>query len=256
MNNIYNYVENLIKKNKMVQSFLISNVNYNQVKDDLLLTISHFIFNDKKAEDNPDLYLLKSDNFNVSKNEIKELINDISTTSQFNNKKVYIIDSFEKINEYGYNAILKTLEEPQENVYAFLLTNNINLINETITSRCQKIFISSESIEQKYDENTDKIVEYIYNDILNNNINNLISNKYKLYNLIDSKDTFKNFLRELSNKLLELVNTKINENNFNNENKYFDIANKIVIINNNIVRLNYNLNKNLCIDRFLIEISR
>ena len=94
MNNIYNYVENLIKKNKMVQSFLISNVNYNQVKDDLLLTISHFIFNDKKVEDNPDLYLLKSDNFNVSKNEIKELINDISTTSQFNNKKVYIIDSF------------------------------------------------------------------------------------------------------------------------------------------------------------------
>lgn len=255
MNNIYNYVENLIKKNKMVQSFLISNVNYNQVKDDLLLTISHFIFNDKKAVDNPDLYLLKSDNFNVSKNEIKELINDISTTSQFNNKKVYIIDSFEKINEYGYNAILKTLEEPQENVYAFLLTNNINLINETITSRCQKIFISSESIELKYDENTDKIVEYIYNDILSNNINNLISNKYKLYNLIDSKDTFKNFLRELSNKLLELVNTKINENNSNNENKYFDIANKIVIINNNIVRLNYNLNKNLCIDRFLIEIS-
>ena len=89
---------------------------------------------------------MEEKNLNITKDIIKDLLNKLSTTSQFNNNKVYIIDGVEKLNDFADNALLKTLEEPQANIYAFLITNNINSVKPTISSRCQKLYLNSDSI--------------------------------------------------------------------------------------------------------------
>ena len=51
-----------------------------------------------------------------------------------------------------YNALLKTLEEPGKNIYAFLITKNMDQVMPTIVSRCQKIFIASSDDNDIFDD--------------------------------------------------------------------------------------------------------
>ena len=256
MNNLYDYFINNVDKDKFSHSFLIGNVNYDEIKEDLYKIFNHFIFNNSINEDlsnNADIYIIKPENGIIPKDSIKQLISDINVTSQFNNNKIYVIDSSEKLNEYSYNAILKTLEEPQNNIYAFLLTSNINSIKETIASRCQKIFISSEINEKILDDNIKNISENFINYLESDNIS-LIAKHPEIYNDIDSRETLNGVL----NYLLKYYFNKLNDYVYSNEsNNLIDkTSKKILIIDNTINNLKYYLNKNMAIDRFVIEMWR
>ncbi len=53
--------------------------------------------------------------------------------------KVFIIDESHLLDASGQNALLKTLEEPPENTYLFLITHSDDRLLVTIRSRCQRI---------------------------------------------------------------------------------------------------------------------
>lgn len=52
--------------------------------------------------------------------------------------KIYIIDEVHMLTNHAFNALLKTLEEPPENVIFILATTESQKVLETITSRCQR----------------------------------------------------------------------------------------------------------------------
>lgn len=52
--------------------------------------------------------------------------------------KIYIIDEVHMLTNHAFNALLKTLEEPPENVIFILATTEPHKVLETITSRCQR----------------------------------------------------------------------------------------------------------------------
>lgn len=52
--------------------------------------------------------------------------------------KIYIIDEIHMLSNHAFNALLKTLEEPPENVVFILATTEPHKVLETITSRCQR----------------------------------------------------------------------------------------------------------------------
>lgn len=52
--------------------------------------------------------------------------------------KIYIIDEVHMLTKHAFNALLKTLEEPPENVIFILATTEPQKVLETITSRCQR----------------------------------------------------------------------------------------------------------------------
>lgn len=52
--------------------------------------------------------------------------------------KIYIIDEVHMLTNHAFNALLKTLEEPPENVVFILATTEPQKVLETITSRCQR----------------------------------------------------------------------------------------------------------------------
>lgn len=69
-------------------------------------------------------------------------IRDIVTNAQFRPviaaKKVFIIDEAHMLSKSAFNALLKTLEEPPENVIFILATTEMHKIPMTIISRCQR----------------------------------------------------------------------------------------------------------------------
>ncbi len=52
--------------------------------------------------------------------------------------KIYIIDEVHMLSNHAFNALLKTLEEPPENVIFILATTEPHKVLETIISRCQR----------------------------------------------------------------------------------------------------------------------
>ncbi len=52
-------------------------------------------------------------------------------------KKVYVIDEVHMLSKWAFNALLKTIEEPRDNMCFILATTEIHKVPETIISRCQ-----------------------------------------------------------------------------------------------------------------------
>lgn len=69
--------------------------------------------------------------------EIRDLKEKIQFAPTRAKTKIYIIDEVHMMTKEAFNALLKTLEEPPENVYFILCTTELHKIPETIISRCQ-----------------------------------------------------------------------------------------------------------------------
>jgi len=66
-------------------------------------------------------------------------------------KKVYIIDEVHMVSTSGFNALLKTLEEPPEHVMFILCTTESQKVPETILSRCVRVNFTKATIEEVVD---------------------------------------------------------------------------------------------------------
>lgn len=262
--NIVEYFEKLNEEDKLTQAFLIGNVLFDDVQSEINEVLQKYIFNNSidNLKDNPDVYILKQDEVNITKDVIKDLLNKLSTTSQFNNKKVYIIDKTEYLSDTVFNAILKTLEEPKEGIYAILISNNIDAVKPTIVSRCQKIFLSSSTDKLELTEEIEEISNDLINSIEENGPKTIAKN-YKMYNIISDRDKFIKVLKTMMNKYHKVLKSIIEEKNEDYLNKKIlennnlsSILNKMLIIDNTINLMQNYLNKNLSIDRFIIEMWR
>ncbi|TBR18668.1 DNA polymerase III subunit gamma/tau [bacterium] len=71
--------------------------------------------------------------------EIRELRESVKFAPAQGKYKVYIIDEVHQITSDGFNALLKTLEEPPEFVKFIFATTQPNKVPLTILSRCQRL---------------------------------------------------------------------------------------------------------------------
>ena len=253
MNKLMNYFNLVSNEGKIAHSFLIGNTSFRSIENELNDIINKFLIDTNvNIRNNPDIYILTNEEDNISKDDIKEILNIIGTTSQFSSKKIYIIDECEKLNSSANNTILKTLEEPPENVYAFLITKNMEKVQSTIQSRCQKLFISTDEEEEPSDECVE-IGNELFEIIQEGNISAIYEHS-EMYSNITSRDILMEVLNYVQRKYFDIL-----EKNISNSNSDKDvdlIAKKIIIINENINRLKYYLNKNISIDRLLIDLWR
>ena len=262
--NIVEYFEKLNEVDKLTQAFLIGNVLFDDVQNEINEVLQKYIFNNNidNLKDNPDVYILKQDEVNITKDVIKDLLNKLSTTSQFNNKKVYIIDKTEYLSDTVFNAILKTLEEPKEGIYAILISNNIDAVKPTIVSRCQKIFLTSSTDKLELSDEIEEIANNLIDSIEEKGPKTIAKN-YKMYNIITDRDKFVQILKTMMNEYHKVLKSIIEEkkDDFLNKkilenNNLTSILNKMLIIDNTINLMQNYLNKNLSIDRFIIEMWR
>lgn len=74
--------------------------------------------------------------------DIRKIIESVKYPAIKLSKKVYIIDEVHMLSKGAFNALLKTLEEPNENCIFILATTEPNKIPATILSRCQRFDFS------------------------------------------------------------------------------------------------------------------
>lgn len=69
--------------------------------------------------------------------QVRELIRDIELTPIEGPNKIYVLSHAESLNPEAANALLKSLEEPPEDVVFVLLADSVESVLPTIASRCQ-----------------------------------------------------------------------------------------------------------------------
>lgn len=149
---------NAIKKNQLSHAYLIQTNNvsyYEEVVNEILKMIlcdqyepGHSCSLCKRIEDGNYLEIRKiyPDGLWIKKEQLSDL------KKEFNNKvlegkyKIYVIYEADKLNKQAANSMLKFLEEPEDNIIAILLTNNMNKMLKTIISRCQVLMLLNPNV--------------------------------------------------------------------------------------------------------------
>ena len=151
-------------------------------------------------------------------NQIRSINTFLSRVSIEADQKFILINDAHLLNEASSNCLLKTLEEPSNGLF-ILITSKLDLIIETIISRCQKIKFSSYS----YKELQEKLIQSENFDEFNSkkylNLENIIfisnGSPGKLYrNITNLMNIPESIVLDLKNPIYEFE-------------KVFSIANKI-----------------------------
>jgi len=152
---------------------------YNLDKLEINIDNKSFKLTQNKSNPNFTLIDVTEDKKYINIEQIRNLILSLNKSS-FNTKPRFIlIDNIELLNANSVNALLKIVEEPNDNIF-FILINNNKKVLSTLKSRCLnfKFFLPHhQSIE---------IINTIINDDLNNFINKeFITNYSTPGNLLD-----------------------------------------------------------------------
>ena len=211
---IFDLFDKAIKNNKLSHAYLFdSNNNSNSL--DVVLSLCKMILcesddyfcnncsicNRIEHENYTDVKVIRPDGSYIKKEQIIELQNNYSMISIEGKKRIYIIMDCDKMNTSTSNSLLKFLEEPYEDVVAFLVTNNVNKVIDTIKSRCQVLKLVNDTAGE-------------------------MDTIGKIANLcVKSKDEFDEFINDenkinLVNDVIEFI--KFYENNGNNVLIYVD----------------------------------
>jgi len=87
--------------------------------------------------EHPDLGTVIPYNRNILVDAIRDLEKEANFRPYEGSARVFIIDDADKMNDAATNALLKTLEEPSETIYLFLVSSRPDKLLPTIRSRCQ-----------------------------------------------------------------------------------------------------------------------
>ena len=132
---------------------------------------------------NPNLKLIdvNDDKKNIDINQIRDLISNLNKSS-FNSKPRFVlIDNIDLLNINSINALLKILEEPNDNII-FILINNNKKILPTLKSRCLNFKISLTYVQSINVIN--KILNKNIFDSVSKELINFYSTPGELYKLI------------------------------------------------------------------------
>ena len=142
-------------------------------------------------------------------NQIRELIINLNKSS-FNNKPRFVlIDNIELLNVNSINALLKILEEPNQNIHFILINNNKKILN-TLLSRCinYKISLSNKQCL----EISDRLLGNQLINLINKDIINYYFTPGNIYNLLKFAEQYKYDLLKLN--LKDFLKVLIKENHY------------------------------------------
>lgn len=93
------------------------------------------------AQNHPDLITLslREKEKSIGVDTIRDILPQCYETPQRGKNKVILILATELLNHAACNALLKTLEEPEKNIYFILVCDKMYQLSKTLRSRCQVI---------------------------------------------------------------------------------------------------------------------
>tara|TARA_B100000315_G_C14527515_1_gene564540 strand:- start:63 stop:1034 length:972 start_codon:yes stop_codon:yes gene_type:complete len=149
----------------------------------------------------PNFFLLENiaHEENIKIDSVRTILKFLNKTTYNSNIKIVMIDNAEYLNINSSNALLKVLEEHNNNTFFFIIHNSLNRILDTIKSRCiQFKFFFNITEKKKILENIIKQHEY------NFNIDKIDNNFY-----FHSPGNILEYLKILSDNNIDYVNDKM-----------------------------------------------
>ena len=282
-----NVLENLVKyyhENKISHAYLIETNNLEKCYLDLLEVIKQiFCQNEYNKECNkcnicnlvnqnylPSLVVISPDGMNIKKEQIVELKKKFSTVPIYTKENIYVIKNAEKLNGASANTMLKFLEEPEQNILGFFITNNANNVISTIRSRCEVIKVLYDIHELDInnitnDINIDKFdvaIEYLFKIEVEKKLG-IMYNRDVVLNKFSEREDIKTVFKiifiiyeELLKKVMGLDNKfdfeKINELSSLDKDS---VLRRINLVTKFIDDIDSNVNVELLLDKFVIELG-
>ncbi|MDY5892676.1 MAG: hypothetical protein SPJ41_04590 [Candidatus Onthovivens sp.] len=226
----YNIFKNALENNRFFHAYLLSGPTGTPLFE-IAKFLSKCLLNNKhelKEEDNiisktvenrtyPDLIIIDTKKEQVKIDDIRRIEDKFSQTS-INQLgiKIYIINLIENLRPNEANALLKFLEEPLDNTYAILTTENEYSILPTILSRTEIVRFSSvnkndlidECIKLGVNKKDAEILTFFQNDA------SMIKEEIENEDYLEVKKYVENFINLLPNKekLRFFVLNEINPN--------------------------------------------
>ena len=226
----YNIFKNALENNRFFHAYLLSGPTGTPIFE-IAKFLSKCLLNNKhelKEEDNiisktvengtyPDLIIIDTKKEQVKIDDIRRIEDKFSQTS-INQLgiKIYIINLIENLKPNEANALLKFLEEPLDNTYAILTTENEYSILPTILSRTEIVRFSSvnknvlidECIKLGVNKKDAEILTFFQNDA------SMIKEEIENEDYLEVKKYVENFINLLPNKekLRFFVLNEINPN--------------------------------------------
>ena len=165
------------------------------------------------------------------------------------------------------NSMLKFLEEPEDNVIAILVTNNMANVLDTIISRCQLIKLEHENVLIDSLSVVEQTVwNFVFN-LENSFSDSLVNTKNLWHDIIKDRDSniialdimidiYRDILNvKLCNKCVKYVCLFDKYHVVCNNNTLDKLLDKLDIVLNIKDIVKYNVNINLLIDRLIIELG-
>lgn len=226
----YNIFKNALENNRFFHAYLLSGPTGTPIFE-IAKFLAKCLLNNKhelKEEDNiisktvengtyPDLIIIDTKKEQVKIDDIRRIEDKFSQTS-INQLgiKIYIINLIENLRPNEANALLKFLEEPLDNTYAILTTENEYSILPTILSRTEIVRFSSvnkndlidECIKLGVNKKDAEILTFFQNDA------SMIKEEIENEDYLEVKKYVENFINLLPNKekLRFFVLNEINPN--------------------------------------------
>ncbi len=215
----------------------------------------------------PSLVIIKSDGATIKKEQVLELKRNFSSLPVYTKENIYVIMEAEKLNGASANTMLKFVEEPEEHILGFFITNNVNNVIATIRSRCEILKVRYDSA--KVSINTIKDDE-MYLDVVNY-LKKLEVEKYKgiMYNRDEILVKYKE--RDEVTKFFQIIliiyeealkKITCNSDKFDFRELDFilklsiqDILKRINLVTKLLDDIVYNVNIELLLDKFVIELG-
>ena len=259
------YIDSVIDNNKISHAYLIELDDYDKDFTYVMTFIKMILCNCsyeelEKADQQiihlidtnqyPDIYTISSETSVINKNMISDLQKEFVNKSMLDNKRIYIIKEAEKLNASSANTILKFLEEPEDDIIAFLITDNRYHIIDTIMSRCQILSLKENNYIDTIDDELLDIIDIIihpqqyflkYNDVSKT--------------LFSDKLFIKNRLSDVEKVLLMVLSNQVPEEHQNildllKDKESNDLVSILSIIEDELPKLNFNVNLKLWCDSF------
>ena len=150
----------------IINYILSLNEDHNYDTKDYKINSENKSFKLIKNKSNPNFNLIDVEDGkkNIDINQIRDLISNLNKSSFNVNPRFVLIDNINLLNLNSVNALLKVIEEPNDNIN-FILINSNKRVLPTIKSRC---------IDFKISLSQNQVTE-IANKIINKDINNLFN---------------------------------------------------------------------------------
>ena len=160
----------------VINYILSLNEDHNYDTKDYKINSENKSFKLIKNKSNPNFNLIDVEDGkkNIDINQIRDLISNLNKSSFNTSPRFVLIDNINLLNLNSVNALLKVIEEPNDNIN-FILINSNKRVLATLKSRCINFKISLS--QNQVIEIANKIIDQDIYDLINKElINSLLNN--------------------------------------------------------------------------------